>query len=105
MSPAPAATQAVAAAYDGLVERAAAAGVPLEGVLVSPMRTGGLELLVGVVSDPDWGKVRTQQAPRFASFRAYGRFLAKIAVVDTRRRWAIHFAVWRVFRNALRMGG
>ena len=49
--------EAVAAAYDGLVERAAAAGVPLEGVLVSPMRAGGLELLVGVVTDPDWGKV------------------------------------------------
>ncbi|MGB7103699.1 MAG: acetate--CoA ligase family protein [Acidimicrobiales bacterium] len=28
-----------------------------DGVLVGPMRTGGLELLVGVVTDPTWGKV------------------------------------------------
>jgi acyl-CoA synthetase (NDP forming) len=27
----------------------------IEGVLVSPMRPGGLEMLVGVVRDPDWG--------------------------------------------------
>jgi succinyl-CoA synthetase beta subunit len=27
------------------------------GVLVGPMRRGGTELLVGVVTDPDWGKV------------------------------------------------
>ncbi len=32
-------------------------GTPLEGVLVGPMRRGGTELLVGVVTDPDWGKV------------------------------------------------
>jgi acyl-CoA synthetase (NDP forming) len=29
----------------------------LEGVLVSPMRTGGVELLVGVSRDADWGQV------------------------------------------------
>ena len=29
----------------------------LAGVLVGPMRRGGIELLVGVVTDPDWGKV------------------------------------------------
>ncbi len=29
----------------------------LEGVLVSPMRSGGLELLVGIVRDPAWGQV------------------------------------------------
>ena len=29
----------------------------LAGVLVGPMRPGGIELLVGVVTDPDWGKV------------------------------------------------
>lgn len=37
---------------------AAAATVPdarIEGVLVSPMRRGGVELLVGVVRDPQWG--------------------------------------------------
>lgn len=28
-----------------------------EGVLVGPMRPGGVELLVGVVTDPAWGKV------------------------------------------------
>jgi acyl-CoA synthetase (NDP forming) len=28
-----------------------------DGVLVGPMRTGGVELLVGVVTDPTWGKV------------------------------------------------
>ncbi|MDF3312219.1 acetate--CoA ligase family protein [Rhodococcus sp. T2V] len=34
-----------------------APGVNLEGVLVSPMRSGGVELLVGAVRDPDWGCV------------------------------------------------
>lgn len=37
---------------------AAAATVPdarIEGVLVSPMRRGGVELLVGVARDPQWG--------------------------------------------------
>lgn len=34
-----------------------APGASVSGYLVSPMRTGGLELLVGVVSDPLWGKV------------------------------------------------
>jgi acetate---CoA ligase (ADP-forming) len=29
----------------------------LEGVLVSPMRSGGIELLVGIVCDPSWGQV------------------------------------------------
>jgi len=32
-------------------------GSHLTGVLVAPMRRGGTELLVGVVTDPDWGKV------------------------------------------------
>jgi acyl-CoA synthetase (NDP forming) len=47
---------AVAAAYDAV--SAAADRVPgarVEGVLVSPMRTTGTELLVGVVRDPQWG--------------------------------------------------
>jgi acyl-CoA synthetase (NDP forming) len=38
------------AASAGTVEDA-----DVEGVLVSPMRTGGIELLVGVVRDPQWG--------------------------------------------------
>jgi acyl-CoA synthetase (NDP forming) len=29
----------------------------VDGVLVSPMRSGGIELLVGVARDPDWGLV------------------------------------------------
>ncbi|MFL5660089.1 MAG: acetate--CoA ligase family protein [Ktedonobacteraceae bacterium] len=29
----------------------------IEGILVSPMRTGGIELLVGIVRDPMWGQV------------------------------------------------
>ncbi|WP_448256003.1 acetate--CoA ligase family protein [Microbacterium aurum] len=48
---------AVAAAYERLVSRAESAGVTLEGVLVSPMRFGGVELLVGVTRDADWGPV------------------------------------------------
>jgi len=47
---------AVATAYEDVL--AAAAKVPgaqVEGVLVSPMRSGGTELLVGVVRDPQWG--------------------------------------------------
>lgn len=34
---------------------ATVAGARIEGVLVSPMRSGGTELLVGVVRDPQWG--------------------------------------------------
>jgi acyl-CoA synthetase (NDP forming) len=34
---------------------AAADGLAIEGVLVSPMRRGGTELLVGAVRDPQWG--------------------------------------------------
>jgi acyl-CoA synthetase (NDP forming) len=32
-------------------------GATVEGVLVSPMRRGGTELLVGVVRDPHWGPI------------------------------------------------
>jgi len=46
---------AVRAAYDAVL--AAGAGVRVDGVLVSPMRTGGVELLVGVSVDPSWGPV------------------------------------------------
>jgi acyl-CoA synthetase (NDP forming) len=47
---------AVRAAFEAVV--AAGAGVPgasVDGALVSPMRSGGIELLVGVVRDPQWG--------------------------------------------------
>ncbi|MDQ0382779.1 acetate--CoA ligase family protein [Amycolatopsis thermophila] len=50
--------EAVAAAYEEVA--AAGAKVPgatIEGVLVSPMRAGGTELLAGVVRDPQWGPV------------------------------------------------
>jgi acetate---CoA ligase (ADP-forming) len=47
---------AVAAAYAAVTGAAAAVeGAVVEGVLVSPMRRGGTELLVGVVADPLWG--------------------------------------------------
>lgn len=49
--------QEVKEAYDRIVGRAQQAGVTPEGVLVSPMRSGGVELLVGVTTDPDWGQV------------------------------------------------
>lgn len=46
-------------AFDDLENRLAAAlpEATFDGVLVGPMRTGGIELLVGVVTDPTWGKV------------------------------------------------
>ena len=47
---------AVAAAYAAVTDAAAAVeGAVVEGVLVSPMRRGGTELLVGAVADPLWG--------------------------------------------------
>lgn len=49
---------AVAAAYDEITTAASdVPGARVEGVLVSPLRSGGTELLVGVVRDPDWGPV------------------------------------------------
>ena len=47
---------AVRAAYQA-VNAAAPAGARVDGVLISPMRRGGTELLVGVVRDPQWGPV------------------------------------------------
>lgn len=45
-------------AYDELIARFSGhPRVTLDGVLVSPMRCGGVEVLVGIVSDPTWGKV------------------------------------------------
>src|SRR5206468_1557222 len=52
---------AVRAAYQAVTEAATAArpaGPAIDGVLVSPMRRGGTELLVGVVRDPQWGPGR-----------------------------------------------
>ena len=48
---------AAARAYDQIIAAvsAAAPGTPIEGVLVSPMRAGGVDLLVGVVRDETWG--------------------------------------------------
>lgn len=45
------------AAFDGVLAavRAAAPHAVIEGAVVSPMRAGGLEVLVGVVRDPVWG--------------------------------------------------
>jgi acyl-CoA synthetase (NDP forming) len=47
---------AVRAAYQA-VTKAAPAGASIDGVLISPMRRGGTELLVGVVRDAQWGPV------------------------------------------------
>ena len=50
--------EAVRAAFERVTT--AAAGVPgatVEGAFVSPMRDGGVELLVGVARDPSWGLV------------------------------------------------
>lgn len=51
--------EAVAAAYTAIVGRARKAKpqAAIDGVIVSPMRRGGLELLAGVKVDPQWGPV------------------------------------------------
>lgn len=50
--------EAVRGAYEKVTAAASAVeGAEVEGVLVSPMRSGGIELLVGVVRDPQWGPV------------------------------------------------
>jgi acetate---CoA ligase (ADP-forming) len=48
---------AAARAHDQIIAAvsAAAPGTPIEGVLVSPMRARGVDLLVGVVRDETWG--------------------------------------------------
>jgi acetate---CoA ligase (ADP-forming) len=48
---------AVRAAYADVVRAGQEAGAAGHGALVQPMRTGGIELLVGIVSDPAWGQV------------------------------------------------
>jgi acyl-CoA synthetase (NDP forming) len=50
---------AVAEAYDAILAsvKQRAANARIEGVLIAPMRSGGLEMLVGTVRDPQWGPV------------------------------------------------
>lgn len=52
---------AVGDAYDAIVASVAAArpDARITGVIVSPMRRGGVELLVGVTRDPTWGPTIT----------------------------------------------
>jgi acetate---CoA ligase (ADP-forming) len=47
----------VRAAYAEVVAAGHGAGADVQGALVQPMRSGGIELLVGVVTDPAWGQV------------------------------------------------
>lgn len=44
-------------AYDGIRQAVANAcpGAHIQGVIISPMRSGGIEVLVGVTRDPTWG--------------------------------------------------
>jgi len=51
--------EAVREAFTRIMETAQAVmpAAHIEGALVSPMREGGIELLVGVVRDPVWGQV------------------------------------------------
>jgi acyl-CoA synthetase (NDP forming) len=47
----------VRAAYADVVAAGRAAGADVQGALVQPQRAGGIELLVGIVTDPAWGQV------------------------------------------------
>jgi acyl-CoA synthetase (NDP forming) len=47
----------VAAAYADVISAGLGAGADVQGALVQPQRTGGIELLVGIVTDPVWGQV------------------------------------------------
>lgn len=51
--------KSAASVWDELVAAVTAArpDALIDGVLVTPQRSGGVELLVGVVTDPAWGKV------------------------------------------------
>lgn len=51
--------EAVAQAYDAILAsvRQQQPQAAIEGVLVAPMRSGGLEILAGTVRDPQWGTV------------------------------------------------
>jgi acetate---CoA ligase (ADP-forming) len=48
---------AVRAAYAEVTGAGREAGADVQGALVQPMRDGGIELLVGVITDPAWGQV------------------------------------------------
>ena len=52
---------AVHAAFTTMIERVqkASPDAQIDGVLVSPMRSEGIELLVGIIRDPLWGAVLT----------------------------------------------
>jgi len=47
----------VMAAYADVVSAGREAGADVQGALVQPQRSGGIELLVGIVTDPVWGQV------------------------------------------------
>ncbi|HTU76750.1 MAG TPA: acetate--CoA ligase family protein [Trebonia sp.] len=47
----------VRAAYAAVVTAGQKAGADVQGALIQPQRTGGIELLAGVVTDPAWGQV------------------------------------------------
>jgi acyl-CoA synthetase (NDP forming) len=47
----------VLAAYSDVVSAGLQAGADVQGALVQPHRSGGIELLIGVVTDPAWGQV------------------------------------------------
>ncbi|HZS79051.1 MAG TPA: acetate--CoA ligase family protein [Ktedonobacteraceae bacterium] len=53
--------EAVRGAFSAMMERVSRIHpfAEIEGVLVSPMRSAGIELLVGIVRDPLWGPVLT----------------------------------------------
>jgi acyl-CoA synthetase (NDP forming) len=47
----------VTAAYADVVSAGREVGADVHGALVQPQRAGGIELLVGIVTDPVWGQV------------------------------------------------
>jgi acyl-CoA synthetase (NDP forming) len=47
----------VMAAYADVVSAGREVGADVHGALVQPQRSGGIELLVGIVTDPVWGQV------------------------------------------------
>jgi len=47
----------VMAAYADVVSAGREVGADVQGALVQPQRSGGVELLVGIVTDPVWGQV------------------------------------------------
>ena len=54
-----ASAEAVGTGFDTIMDRVRASkpAARIEGVLVSPMRHGGQELIVGIARDPEWGLV------------------------------------------------